>query len=198
MDTPEGSTYDNPEDDLWFQIRWHLFNQLAKQQMRIEELGEQNIMPDADKFLKDFSSAWRGVPDPDIPQWLRDETRAYQEQQKAQETTVTLGDGSVNVFYTDTSDRIRISTARGDAEFPRSLCAELGRLLQSLQRVALPSEAGTTSAPRQYETRPNNPGWKSQAQLNDEALERSIKIQREKQNAIIRQQQLEYQQRNRW
>lgn len=147
METPEGNTYDAPEDDLEFQVRWYLFNQLELQRLRVEELGEHNIMDD--RFLQDFSLAWKGTRDVDPPQWLVDEARAYRE--KATSTTVDFGN-AVHVIYEDRSNRVGISTSRGFAEISRSQCAAIGQLLLSLSSAmpdgaALSSDVSQRSAP---------------------------------------------------
>lgn len=149
METPEGNTYDSLEDDFWFHVRWHLFNMRELQRMHAEELGEHNIMED--RFLQDFSLAWKGVPDYDPPQWLIEEAHAYRE--KATSTTVDFGN-AVHVIYDDRSNRVGISTSRGFAEISRSQCAAIGQLLISLAS-AMPggamgsSDVSQRSAPKE-------------------------------------------------
>ncbi len=196
--------YEHLGDDFWFDVEWHLLNMQERQRQYVEKQGgRQNVMPD-DRYLTDFTLAWRNEPD-NPPRWLIEETAAYHQQQKTTATSTTIGGGPTRVSATDASNVIQVWSSEGAITIQRADLPELIRVLQGL--VAGPTNAGATgssdisqrSAPRRYETRPNHPGWKSQAQINDEALERSIRLQQQKQDAIIRQQQLELQQRrNRW
>lgn len=144
METPEGKNYEAPEDDLFFGIRWHLFNELAKQQMRIEAIGEHNLMDD-DRFLTDFTLPWKGVPDVDLPQWVIDETVAFHQQQKVTATSTTIGGGPLRVTSTDTSNIIQIWSSEGAITVQRADLPELIQVLQGL--VAGPIAPGATGTP---------------------------------------------------
>lgn len=200
MDTPEGNTYDAPEDDLFLQIRWHLFNVRELQRMRVEEIGEHNLMAD-DRYLTDFSLPWKGAPDVDAPKWLIEEWHREREQQKATATSTTIGGGPTRVTSTDTSNIIQIWGSEGAITVQRGDLPELIQVLQGL--VAGPiapgasgsSDVSQRSAPPAHLSAVEKARW----QRNQDALDYAVKAERTRQDAIIRQQQVELQQRrNRW
>jgi hypothetical protein len=80
--------------------------------LRIESMGDDFIM--GDKFLTDFSQAWKNVPDIDkTPEWYAEEWQKLQKKQTS--TTVDIGEGDVHIVSSDGSERIYIHTNRGIA-----------------------------------------------------------------------------------
>jgi hypothetical protein len=204
-------------DDLFNRIRWHLYYDLIAQANY--EQGKELIMND--KFLSDFSKAWTGivtseeagrlgragVPDV-VPYHLVQEAAALERQQKATSTSVTFDDGAAHVVFDDLSDRVEIQTGRGTAEIRREACAEIGRLLISLATPESDVTPGvSTNRPGDLIPKGIDPatwnGMTSSQQANykhnQATLEYAFKMERQRQEAQTRQNQLDAaQRRNRW
>jgi hypothetical protein len=141
---------------------------------------------ETDRFLTDFSRAWTKQDlDAEPPRYALDEAIAYFNQQKQTSTTVDIGEGDVHIVSSEGSDRIYIHTNRGIAELGRDDLPDIIRVLQGL--VAGRTTGGALNAPQiaskpipgqnelaAREARPNHPGYKSQAEKNDESLKRAL------------------------
>jgi hypothetical protein len=136
---------------------------------------------ETDRFLTDFSRAWKGVPDVDPPRYWQEETAAYFAQQKQTATTISIGGGPTYISASEGADRLQIHGGTGYIAIEVDEIGEVIAALQQLRTLLKPAStpsSGMASAPARYETRPNHPGWKSQAQKNIEEMERALGIRR--------------------
>jgi hypothetical protein len=183
---------DNEKQQLHEDIRLFLWKLAGFDMLRVESMGDDFIMDD--KFLTDFSKAWgyvetnkdnpadNGVRD-FIPQSVVDDYRRYAQQQKQQATTVTIGNGPLYISASEGSSRLQMHGGTGYIPIDEDEIDEVIAALQSLRTLLKPAAAPTSSAhnsgpksARVYEQRPNHPGWKSQAQKNDEAMKKALGI----------------------
>lgn len=188
------------ENGLITEVRTYLRGEAIRDMFRVARLGEYIV---DDRYLQDFSKPWKGVPDVDPPQWLIEETHAYEQRQKAAVSVIDIGEGDVHVIGSATSDRISIATSRGTAELERDALLEVITALQTFVKgpMGLPPIASNLTSPASSVSQMGNqnvPGYKSQQERNQERLDYAFAQERKKQDAIIRANQEEYQRRNRW
>ncbi len=97
-----------------------------------------------DRYLQDFTLAWRGSPDPEkLPEWMMQEWREMQK--KANAVSTTIGDGPTRVTDDPDSNIIQIWSSEGAITVQRRDVAALIAVLQ--RSISGPTVGGATGTP---------------------------------------------------